>query len=36
MVPLFDFDPRLTNLVLGLVIGLCLSLVWHWAAWALH
>ena len=29
-------DPRLTNLVLGMVIGLSMALAWHLVAWALH
>lgn len=27
------FDPRATNLVLGVAIGLSLSLVVHWMRW---
>lgn len=30
----FEFiDPRLVNLVLGVTIGMSLSLVWHWMSW---
>ena len=30
------FDPRFSNLVLGVTIGLSIALACHWAAWALH
>ena len=30
------FDPRVHDLVLGLVIGLSLALAWHWVAWTIH
>lgn len=35
--PVFSFfDPRASNLVLGLAIGLSLSLAWHWVHWAIR
>ena len=30
------FDPRMTDLVLGLAIGLSFALAWHWVAWTIH
>lgn len=30
------FDPRSTDLVLGLAIGLSLAMVCHWVSWAVH
>jgi hypothetical protein len=30
------FDPRLTDVVLGLTIGLSLALAWHWVAWTIR
>ena len=30
------FDPRSTDVILGLVIGLSLALAWHWVAWVIH
>jgi len=27
------FDPRVPDLILGLMIGLTLALVWHWVGW---
>jgi len=30
------FHPRFPDLLLGLVIGLSLSLAWHWVTWAIH
>ena len=30
------FDPRATNVMLGLAIGLSLALAWHWVAWTFH
>jgi hypothetical protein len=30
------FDPRASNLVLGMVIGLSLALAWHWVSWTIH
>ena len=30
------FDPRMTDLVLGLVIGLSFALAWHWVTWTIH
>lgn len=36
-VPVFPFlHPRVPDLVLGLAIGLSLSLVWHWVVWTLR
>lgn len=29
-------NPRLPDLLLGLVIGLTLALGYHWLAWAFH
>lgn len=29
------FNPRLPDLLLGLVIGLSLALTYHWLAWAI-
>ena len=30
------FNPRAADLVLGLVIGLSLSLAWHWVYWTIY
>jgi len=30
------FNPRASDLVLGLAIGLSLALAWHWVAWAIR
>jgi hypothetical protein len=30
------FDPRMTDLVLGLCIGLSFALAWHWVVWTIH
>lgn len=30
------FDPRLPDVVLGLMIGLGIALAWHWVVWAVH
>jgi len=30
------FHPRVTNLVLGLTIGLSLALAWHWVSWTIQ
>jgi hypothetical protein len=30
------FNPRLANVILGVVIGLVLSLAWHVFAWAIQ
>ena len=30
------FNPRLPDLLLGLMIGLTLALSWHWVAWTIH
>ena len=30
------FDPRLPDLLLGMIIGLSLALTWHWVAWAVR
>ena len=36
-VSVFPFlHPRVPDLVLGLAIGLSLSLVWHWVVWTLR
>ena len=30
------YHPRLPNLVLGMAIGLSLTLAWHWLAWTIR
>jgi len=30
------FDPRATDLVLGLIIGLSFAMAWHWVALVLR
>ena len=30
------FNPRMPDLILGLMIGLTLALTWHWVAWTIH
>jgi len=30
------FNPRLPDVVLGLMIGLGIALAWHWVVWVVH
>ncbi len=32
----FPTNPRATDVILGVAIGLTLALAWHWVAWAVR